>query len=131
MKEMDGYMIRRRNSETVCCTNCRQNPRYCSPDMRAKTVGSNSFRDLKPSRIRAELLHQMGAGRWLRLVVRSAHLNAEQVSSAELKAARNSDYRRPAKRTVGLDPRQAQTLAAHCYASSFAAPTVANSRVAN
>ena len=129
--EMDGYKIRRRNLRTVYCTNPRRNLLHCSPDTKARSVGWNSFRDLAPMRIRAALLHPMDAGRWLRLLARSAHSSAEPASSAELKAARNSGYRRPAKRRVGLDPRHPQTDAAHCCVSSFAAPTVSNSWVAN
>jgi hypothetical protein len=94
--------------------------------MKARGVGWNSFHDLGPMSIRAGLLLPTDAGRCLHLLARSAHWSAELANSAELKAAKNSDYRRLAKRTVGLDLRQPQTDAAHCYANSFAARTVAN-----
>jgi hypothetical protein len=128
---MDDYKIRHQSWETVRYTNPRRNYLGCSPDMKARDVGWNSFRDLGPMSIRAGLLHPTGAGRWLHLLARFAHSSAEQVSSADLKAAENSDYRRAARRKAGLDPYHQMTEAAHCSASSFAAPTVANSWVAN
>jgi len=92
--------------------------------MKAMGVGWNNFRDLMTRSIRAPPQHLRVVARSPRRVVHCVRLIAELGSSAELKAARSSDWCCAVSTKADFRPPY-QVHAAHCYARSSAELTIA------